>query len=146
MATVDVIYNNKNDETVFEVVLGNRKQSLNLGEAAKLAADLTTAIAFVINPDSIQQQHPVTKAKQVQRSRKPVAAAVPAENTSEPLEWHRVGTGASRYRANWLGTTVETFKNATGWNIKVGGKIVNDAPISSKRAAVEFVETMRVTV
>jgi len=131
--TVDLLIDKKTDEQTIEVVFGNRRFPLAPWQAARLSADLSTILAFAINPDSVEETRPAPKTRQAQ----------PEQNTDQPLAWHRVATG--KYRTKWLSTTVETFKGDSGWNVKIGGKIVNDGPLASKRAAVELVEGMRVS-
>jgi len=136
--TVDLTINSATGELGIELCINGNRMLLESSQAAKLAADLATVLAFTV-------------ANSTQRADSELVTATPVTNSNRELDedytpprirWHR-GTG--RQTGQYVADLGEVGKGAIipdkvkGWNVKIGGQKINDAPISKAAQAKELV-------
>jgi len=135
--TVDLTINSATGELGIELVTDGKRVILESSQAAKLAADLATVLAFTVANGNSRVELP--------------AAAVPsqvdsAEDSDETVptrvRWHR---GQGREQGSYVADLGSAGKGlivpdrVKGWNVKIGGKRINQAPISKAAQAKELV-------
>lgn len=141
--TVDLTINSATGALGIELCTDGKRMILESSQAAKLAADLATVLAFTVaNGTQRSEVEPGTAAATVEAS-----PEVESEEDSTPtrIQWHR-GTGrqAGQYVADLgdVGTGAIIPDKVKGWNVKIGGQKINTAPISKKSQAVELVNNV----
>ena len=138
--TVDLTINSATGELGIELNINGKRMLLESSQAAKLAADLATVLAFTVaNSTQRVDSEPVS------------VEPAPATNSNRELDedytpprirWHR-GTG--RQTGQYVADLGEVGKGAIipdkvkGWNVKIAGQKINDAPISKAAQAKELV-------
>jgi hypothetical protein len=132
--TVDLTINSASGALGIELVADGKRLLLEFSQAAKLAADLATVLAFTVaNGSQHVESTPASAAVHPQES----------EDQAPPrINWHR-GTGrqVGQYVADLgnVGSGVIIPDQNKGWNVKIGGKKINQAPISKASQAKELV-------
>lgn len=138
--TVDLTINNATGELGIELVLDGKRVLLESSQAAKLAADLSTVLAFTVANGGAQRVETVTPEKL-----KAVSNPEPEENDEAipaRVSWHR---GQGRDQGSYVADLGSAGKGlivpdrVKGWNVKIGGKKINQAPISKASQAKELV-------
>jgi hypothetical protein len=132
--TVDLTINSATGELGIELVTDGKRVILEASQAAKLAADLATVLAFTVANGRVEE--PTTK---------PAEDALPTENDESipaRVRWHR---GQGREQGSYVADLGSAGKGliipdrVKGWNVKIGGKRINQAPISKAAQAKELV-------
>lgn len=134
--TVDLTINNATGELGIELVTDGKRVILESSQAAKLAADLATVLAFTVANGNSRVEQPAPRA---------VEDADPTENDETVparVRWHR---GQGRDQGSYVADLGSAGKGLIipdrmkGWNVKIGGKKINQAPISKAAQAKELV-------
>lgn len=137
--TVDLTINSATGELGIELVVDGKRGLLESSQAAKLAADLSTVLAFTV-ANGTRGTETVQPGK-----RKVVSNPEPEENDEAipaRVSWHR---GQGREQGSYVADLGSAGKGlivpdrVKGWNVKIGGKKINQAPISKASQAKELV-------
>lgn len=137
--TVDLTINSATGELGIELVVDGKRGLLESSQAAKLAADLSTVLAFTVanggrGIETVQPVQPKTVSNSEPEDN---VEAVPAR-----VAWHR---GQGREQGSYVADLGSAGKGlivpdrVKGWNVKIGGKKINQAPISKASQAKELV-------
>jgi hypothetical protein len=136
--TVDLTINSATGELGIELVVDGKRGLLESSQAAKLAADLATVLAFTVANGPQRVEAPVVMPKAGLNS-------MPEENDEAiptRVSWHR---GQGREQGSYVADLGSAGKGlivpdrVKGWNVKIGGKKINQAPISKAAQAKELV-------
>lgn len=149
-ATVDLDINTETGQQEMILVLDGSRRPISPPRAARLAADLSTVLGFVVDkevPQSVKDYIANNGSEQEEEdtqdeTERPQLRAVEDDTELPRIKWHRVGKGQSKYQAELPdGSKALTYPSPTGkgWNVKIGSRKINSAPISLKREAYELV-------
>lgn len=143
--TVDLTINNATGELGIELVIDGARKVLESSQAAKLAADLATVLAFTVANGGFRNEVEPVMATTAISETDSNRELDDDEYTPPRIQWHR-GTG--RQAGQYIADLGEVGKGAIipdkikGWNVKIGGQKINSAPISKKSQAVELVNNV----
>jgi hypothetical protein len=134
--TVDLTINNATGDLGIELVMDGKREILEASQAAKLAADLATVLAFTVTNGNGRVEQPA-EPKPVLSTPDESDEVIPAR-----VRWHR---GQGRDQGSYVADLGSAGKGLIipdrmkGWNVKIGGKKINQAPISKAAQAKELV-------
>lgn len=135
--TVDLTINNATGDLGIELVTDGKRQILEASQAAKLAADLATVLAFTVANGNSRVEMPAEPKLATADTPDESDETIPAR-----VRWHR---GQGREQGSYVADLGSAGKGlivpdrVKGWNVKIGGKKINQAPISKAAQAKELV-------
>jgi hypothetical protein len=137
---VDLTINSTTGELGIELSIDGDRKVLESSQAAKLAADLATVLAFTVANGGVRTESEPVSVTTV--SDEDSNRELDEDYTPPRIRWHR-GTGrqTGQYVADLgeVGKGVIIPDQNKGWNVKIGGKKINSAPISKAAQAKELV-------
>jgi hypothetical protein len=135
--TVDLTINSATGELGIELVTDGKRVILESSQAAKLAADLATVLAFTVANGNGRVETRSMPVPPQETTVEDTDEAIPAR-----VSWHR---GQGREQGSYVADLGSAGKGlivpdrVKGWNVKIGGKKINQAPISKAAQAKELV-------
>lgn len=160
--TVELAINSSTGTHKIEIVFDTERYALEPSEAARLGADLSTVLAFTLGGSAATEEEP-KRISAARLSSVPASVSAEVDEDTEPevdeeeeehepvvpkVVWHRREQGSGQYVADLpikdkrgRKVTALAFQkpNQRGWNVRVGGKVLNDAPLAMKRDAYDLV-------
>lgn len=127
--TVDLAINSSTGAHQIELVCDQSRIALEPVQVAKLAADLITVLSLTmrgsleVEPDSVSEPEEVSIPRVTWHKK--------LDNRGQTIGYQTDFAGA--------GTAEVTPAKNKGWNLKINGKEINQAPIGKKSQAYELV-------
>lgn len=135
--TVDLTINSATGDLGIELSIDGKRMLLESSQAAKLAADLATVLAFTVANGKGRVETPSMSVQAPEATVDEADETIPTR-----VRWHR---GQGREQGSYVADLGSAGKGlivpdrVKGWNVKIGGKRINQAPISKAAQAKELV-------